>query len=151
MDINLNLQTNDIVEGKVVKILKYGAILTIPNQKQGFLHISNISNKFISNINDFVQLHEVYNVKILSIDESKNRFMLSLKDLNDTNFSNNNTNNNYSSQIPNNSHNKLNPNANNPQNNNSKSFNQFESILSSWLKDSNEKQATINKRAKRKS
>lgn len=129
MEKNLTLTTNDIVKGKVVKILPYGAILSIPNQQYGFLHISNISAKFITSINDFLKLDDIFNVKILAIDDT-NKISLSIKDVVTSDFSNDtNIENTYEDNKENNS---------------------FESILSLWLKDSNEKQAEINKRAKRK-
>ncbi len=125
--IDSELKLNDIVEGVVTRILPYGLIVSLPNQKQGLVHISQVSHKFIQDINEHISLNETVKVKIIELDLENNKISLSIKDA-----------------IP---KVETKPTFEKPSKQNS---NGFEDIMSSWLKDSNEKQAALNKRAKRR-
>ncbi len=121
------LKVNDIVEGKVVKVKPFGAIVSLPNDKHGLVHISHVRSMFVSVINDSIKIDDVVKVKILDIDMSNNKIGLSIKDAL--------------------------PKPKKPQQLKSQpkpSTSSFEDIMSGWLKDSNDKQATLNKRAKRR-
>ncbi len=126
-----DLKLNDIVEGIVTRILPYGLIVSLPNNKQGLVHISQVSHKFIQDINEHISINDNVKVKVIEIDLQNNKISLSIKDANP-----------IPEQKPNN--------TNSFEKSNKRESNAFEDIMSSWLKDSNEKQAAINKRAKRR-
>lgn len=74
-----SLEIGDIVYGKIIKILNFGAILQIGPNRTGLLHISEIADKRIKNIEDEVKLNEVLKVKVKNISED-GKVYLSLKD-----------------------------------------------------------------------
>ncbi len=125
--IDSELKLNDILEGVVTRILPYGIIVSLPNQKQGLVHISQVSHKFIQDINEHISLNDTVKVKVIELDSENKKISLSIKDA-EPKVEPKPTIEKPSKQSP----------------------NGFEDIMSSWLKDSNEKQAALNKRAKRR-
>jgi len=77
--ITNSLKIGEIVTGKVVKILPFGAILEIAPQKTALLHISEIANKKIENIENEVKIGQELNVLVKQINED-GRIYVSLKD-----------------------------------------------------------------------
>ena len=71
----------NIVDGKVVGIKPYGIFISLDDDMMGLLHISEISNNFVSDINKVVKIGEIITTKILDIDYKENRAKLSLKAL----------------------------------------------------------------------
>ena len=72
----------NIIRGIVSGVEPYGVFVKIDDDYSGLIHISEISNKFVKNISDYVKINEMINVKILSIDDSSNHLTLSIKDIN---------------------------------------------------------------------
>ena len=78
-----NYYPGDIKEGKIIGIKSYGAFISFPDSTlTGLLHISEISNEFISDINNYLKIGESIKVKILDIDYKENKAKLSLKIVN---------------------------------------------------------------------
>lgn len=75
----MNYKKNDIVIGKVTGIENYGIFLSIDNNYTGLIHISEMSEKFVKNVFDYVQLGEVIKAKVLELDEEKKKMKLSIK------------------------------------------------------------------------
>ena len=71
----------NIVEGKVVGIKPYGVFISLDEQTMGLLHISEISDGYVDDINKFVKVGDHLQTKILDIDYEENRAKLSLKAL----------------------------------------------------------------------
>ena len=69
----------DIVKGKVTGIEKYGIILLMDDGYTGLIHISEISEKFVKNVFDYVQLEEVITSKVIEVDEETKRLKLTIK------------------------------------------------------------------------
>ncbi len=76
--IESKFTTGDIVEGKVVKFMNFGAFIEIADGVEGLVHISEISEENITKPQDKLSLGEVVKVKILNVD--KNRISLSIKE-----------------------------------------------------------------------
>jgi polyribonucleotide nucleotidyltransferase len=77
--ISDSLKIGEMVSGKVIKILPFGAILELVPQKTALLHISEIADKKIENIEDEVKVGEKLNVLVKQISED-GRIYVSLKD-----------------------------------------------------------------------
>ncbi len=77
-DIESKFNTGDIVEGKVVKFMNFGAFVEIADGVEGLVHISEISEENITKPQDKLSLGEIVKVKILNVD--KNRISLSIKE-----------------------------------------------------------------------
>lgn len=67
-----------IVEGKVTGITKFGAFVSIDQNKSGLVHISEIANTYVSDVSQHLQVGQEVKVKILSIDDN-GRINLSIK------------------------------------------------------------------------
>ena len=74
------LRVGDIVNGVVSNIKEYGAFIDFSGTS-GLLHISEISNVFIKDINTFLKIGQSVEVKIIGIDAAKGRISLSMKQL----------------------------------------------------------------------
>jgi polyribonucleotide nucleotidyltransferase len=77
--ISDSLKVGEIISGKVIKILPFGAILELVPQKTALLHISEIADKKIENIEDELRVGEKLNVLVKQISEN-GKIYVSLKD-----------------------------------------------------------------------
>ena len=68
----------EILNGKVTGITKFGAFVSLPDGKSGLVHISEISNSYVSDIRSCLSDGQEVRVKVVSIDE-KGRINLSIK------------------------------------------------------------------------
>ncbi len=74
----------DLVEGMVVpgivtNVTKFGAFVDIGIKQDGLVHISNMSNTYVSDPSKIVKLHQHVKVKILDVDIERKRVQLSMK------------------------------------------------------------------------
>ena len=72
------LEVGAIVEGKVTGITKFGAFVEISGGKTGMVHISEISNSYVRDINEHLKLGDAVRVYILGTDDS-GRINLSIR------------------------------------------------------------------------
>lgn len=73
----------DIVSAKISAIEKYGAFASLDEEYSGLIHISEITEKYVSDVTDYLNIGDTINVKIISIPEKHNQLRLSAKGLND--------------------------------------------------------------------
>jgi hypothetical protein len=67
------------VDGVVSRTTSYGAFVFLVNQKRtGLVHISELTNRFVSSVDELIQAGDTVQVKILGVDE-RGRVSLSLK------------------------------------------------------------------------
>ena len=71
------IETGSVVEGKVVRIKPFGAIVQLEGGAQGLVHISQIANGFVQDINDHVAVGDTVKVKVMSVDEENKKIALS--------------------------------------------------------------------------
>ena len=64
----MSYQINDIIEGTIINILPFGAIMIFEDESLGLLHISEIANTFIRNINRYLKIGKTYQVKVIDIE-----------------------------------------------------------------------------------
>ncbi len=72
-------QENQLVEGKITRIVDYGAFAEIEPGVEGLLHISQLSRGTVANVNEMVQEEEKHLLRIVNIDQKRQRIGLSLK------------------------------------------------------------------------
>lgn len=129
------LEIGSIVEGKVIKIKPFGAIISL-GSVQGFVHISQVANGFVEDINNHLKIDDVVKAKVSSIDTENNKISLSIRDAiakpNKSNYS------------------KKTQKSDSSFSNQNKSSD-FEDKMKDWLKQSTERQTTLNKRANKRS
>ena len=83
MKANNYFEKDQIVEGIVTRIKKYGVFLSFDNGYVGMLHISEISTNFVNNINSYFSLGDKIKVLIKKIDQGNKFLFVSIKDLPD--------------------------------------------------------------------
>lgn len=77
------MKPGDIVNGKITNILGYGAFVVVGDY-DGLVHISEFSDNFVKNINDFVKVGQELRLKVIEVDEENHRVKLSYKQLHKT-------------------------------------------------------------------
>ena len=73
---------DEIVEGCVTGIESYGIFVTLDEYYSGLIHISEITDSFVKDINSFVDIGETIRVRVLESDDDTFHVKLSIKDLN---------------------------------------------------------------------
>lgn len=75
-------EVGSIVKGEVTGIESYGVFVKIDENVNGLIHISEIANRYISNITKYVNVGERIYAKVIDFDSINNRLKLSIKGLN---------------------------------------------------------------------
>ncbi|MBQ4105064.1 MAG: S1 RNA-binding domain-containing protein [Clostridia bacterium] len=71
-------ETGQIYEGKITSITNFGAFVTLPDGPDGMVHISEVSDRFVKDIHEVLEVGQTVKVKVISIDE-KGKIALSIK------------------------------------------------------------------------
>ncbi len=79
-DLTREIEVGGIYTGKVVKIEKFGAFISLAPGKDGLLHISKISKERVNNVEDVFKIGDEVTVKVAEID-NQGRINLTRKDL----------------------------------------------------------------------
>ena len=126
------LEVGSIVEGKVVRVKPFGAIVSLGNT-QGLVHISQVANSFVQDINDHVKVGDMVKVKVLSIDEESHKIALSIREA-----------------LP---KEERRPKSNKPFNKQPRRQSEAdcEDKMKEWMKQANDRQTSLNKRANKRS
>ncbi len=74
----MSVNVGDIVEGVVTGITKFGAFVLLPTGTTGLVHISEVANTYVKDINDVLKKNDKVKVKVLSV-EGSGRVALSIK------------------------------------------------------------------------
>src|SRR5438105_9277470 len=75
---------NDVVEGRVTKVVTFGAFVEILPGVEGLVHISELAQHHVENPREVVAQGQPVNVKIIEVDGERRRLSLSLKRVEDT-------------------------------------------------------------------
>ena len=78
--ITADVEVGSIYEGKVVRLMDFGAFVAILPGKDGLVHISQISNERVEKVSDKLAEGDVVKVKVLEVDR-QGRIRLSMRDL----------------------------------------------------------------------
>ena len=76
--ITADVEAGTIYEGKVVRLMDFGAFVNILPGKDGLVHISQISDERVANVSDKLSEGDVVKVKVLEVDK-QGRIRLSMK------------------------------------------------------------------------
>ena len=80
-----SIKVGNIVEGQITGVTKYGVFLSLEDNYTGMVHISEVSNKFVSDLEHKFIIGDIVKVKILEINEDKLQVKLSIKKIENTN------------------------------------------------------------------
>ena len=75
----MELTVGAVVEGKVKSITNFGAFISLPENKTGMVHISEVANAYVSDIRQ--HLTEGQDVKVMVIGTDNGKINLSIKRL----------------------------------------------------------------------
>lgn len=78
--ITAEVEVGQIYEGPVVKLLDFGAVVSLLPGKDGLVHISQIAHQRVNAVSDFVKEGDIVKVKVVEIDD-KGKVRLSMKAL----------------------------------------------------------------------
>jgi len=70
-----------VIEGKVMRIVPFGAFIELEPGVEGLAHISQLAPKRVNKVEDVLQVGQIVKAKILEIDPEKKRISLSLKEV----------------------------------------------------------------------
>ncbi|MFC4618366.1 S1 domain-containing post-transcriptional regulator GSP13 [Camelliibacillus cellulosilyticus] len=124
-------KVGDIIEGKVTGIKPFGAFVAIDDDHQGLVHISEVSHEYIKDINEVLHVGDSVKVKITKIDAEAGKISLSIR---------------QTEPAP---ERPKRANRGGRKADDKGGFNTLEHKLKEWMKESNEKQAQLNKRMKK--
>lgn len=120
----MSVDVGSIVEGKVTGITNFGVFVELESGKVGLVHISEVADAYVKDINDYLKQEDNVKVKVINITDGK--IGLSIKQANPKSPSENNSR--YS---------RTRRNASNAVN--------FEDRLARFMKDSDERQQALKK------
>lgn len=83
-NLTKDIEVNEIYSGKVIKIVDFGAFISLAPNKDGLLHISEIDHTRVQNVEDYVKEGDTIEVKVINIDR-QGKIRLSRKALLDEN------------------------------------------------------------------
>ena len=74
------IKAGDIVEGKVVKFMAFGAFVELFPGVEGLVHINEITDEHIAKPSDVLEVGQMVKVKVLDVNKENKRISLSIKD-----------------------------------------------------------------------
>ena len=75
-----SIKAGDVVEGKVVKFMSFGAFVELFPGVEGLVHINEITDENIAKPSDVLQIGQTVKVKVLDVNKADKRISLSIKD-----------------------------------------------------------------------
>ncbi|MDR1665260.1 MAG: S1 RNA-binding domain-containing protein [Clostridiales bacterium] len=140
MSEKTEITVGEIYTGKVLKIKPFGAIVSLPGNAPGLVHISQIASGFVQNVGDVLAVGDEVSVRVLSRDASSGKISLSMKDIPQAIFEDEN----YNEESEDGEYYAPPPVITAAQ------AASFEEKFKAWQKVSNERIAGLNKRNKRR-
>ncbi len=137
MSENIQIEAGSIYTGKVIKIKPFGAIVSLPGNTHGLVHISHVSKSYVQNVEEFLSVGDEVTVKVLTNDPRTGKIALSIKDAITETQEN-------APEAEQRSEDNYRPRQN------TEYTLTFEDKVKDWLRASNERQAGLSKRNKRR-
>ncbi len=74
----MSVEVGNVLEGKIINVMPFGAFVALPEDKTGLVHISEVSSEYVEDINAHIKQGDVVKVKVIKIDDS-GKISLSIK------------------------------------------------------------------------
>ena len=65
------LEVGQIIEGKVTGITTFGAFIELSTGQTGLVHISEVADEYVKDVNQFLKQNDLVKVKVLNLDKGK--------------------------------------------------------------------------------
>ncbi len=75
----MSLAVGSVIEGTVTGITNFGAFVELPTGQTGLVHISEVADVYVADINEYLKKMDKVKVKILSVDPSGRKIALSIR------------------------------------------------------------------------
>ncbi|MDR3277890.1 MAG: S1 RNA-binding domain-containing protein [Oscillospiraceae bacterium] len=75
----MDLEIGAILTGKVTGITKFGAFVSVAPRKSGLVHISEIANTYVNDVQEHLTVGQEVNVKVIGLDAGTGKINLSIK------------------------------------------------------------------------
>ncbi len=79
----MSIEIGSKVEGKVTGITHFGAFVELPSGETGLVHISEIADSYVKDVNQFLKVNDVVTVKVINV-EKDGKIGLSMKKAKET-------------------------------------------------------------------
>jgi len=79
-NLTRDYEVGEVVEGKVVRIMEFGAIIEFAPKRDGMVHISEIAPKRIDRVEDYLKVGDQVKARIVKVDKAAGRIGLSTKE-----------------------------------------------------------------------
>jgi len=76
-----NIAVDNVYEGEITRIEKYGVFVNIGLEREGLVHVSELSHEFVRVPEDVVSVGDNVNVKVIKVNKRKKQVNLSIKAL----------------------------------------------------------------------
>jgi uncharacterized protein len=74
-----DLKEGMVLEGTVSNVAQFGAFVDLGVHQDGLVHVSQLSNKFVTDAREVVKTGDIVKVKVLEVDLSRQRISLTMK------------------------------------------------------------------------
>ena len=71
----MSIEVGSVVEGKVTGITSFGAFIDLGNGQTGLVHISEVADDYVQDINNYLKINDVVKVRVLSMKDGKSVFL----------------------------------------------------------------------------
>ncbi|GGD28083.1 S1 domain-containing RNA-binding protein [Pontibacillus salipaludis] len=138
----MSIEVGSKLQGKVTGITNFGAFVELPNGSTGLVHISEVADNYVKDINDHLSEGDQVEVKVINV-EKDGKIGLSIKKAKDNYKGDRERRNN-------NNHNKGGGKGKGNGNKGNQRPENFDSLMNRFLKDSDEKLASLRKHTESK-
>jgi S1 RNA binding domain protein len=138
---NMSIEVGSKVEGKVTGIANFGAFIDLGNNKTGLVHISEVSDSYVENINEELEVGQTVTVKVLSIADD-GKIGLSIRKAQDKPAE--------SAPKPKAPSRERSSSSSNKRSSSAQKKQDFDSLMSSFLKDSEDRLTSIKRNTENK-
>lgn len=77
--LSMQAEVGSIVTGKVTGVTAFGAFILLDDGRTGLVHISEVADGYVKDLNQYLSEGQIVKVKIISIDERNGKLKLSIK------------------------------------------------------------------------
>ncbi|MCD8506659.1 MAG: S1 domain-containing RNA-binding protein [Alkalibacterium thalassium] len=137
----MSIEVGSKVEGKVTGIANFGAFIDLGNNKTGLVHISEVSDSYVENINEELEVGQTVTVKVLSIADD-GKIGLSIRKAQDKPAE--------SAPKPKAPSRERSSSSSNKRSSSAQKKQDFDSLMSSFLKDSEDRLTSIKRNTENK-
>ena len=72
-------EVGEIISGKIIKILDFGAIMDLGGGRDGMIHVSELKDGFVKSVEDVIHMGDNVTAKVIKVDPSNGKIGLSIK------------------------------------------------------------------------